>query len=91
MRVHIEFDCDTEAFKYLHDEIIYVCTKAARKIERQTLRSDGCICTAPEEDDLLRDRHGNIIGSVRVEKRPEMTKHNVVEAIMNLLPPGDEE
>jgi len=39
---------------------------AAKKAYNQTLREPGCLCDAPEDDDVLRSIGGSICGSIEV-------------------------
>jgi hypothetical protein len=45
-----------------------VFEQVAEKAMRQSYRLPGTVCTALEEDDVVRDPNGNVIGSIRVEK-----------------------
>lgn len=40
------------------------------KAMRQSYRAPGCVCTALEADDVVRDRLGRTIGTIRVTKEP---------------------
>jgi hypothetical protein len=67
MRIIIEFDTDTAAFdqpnKYV--EVQHILERAQHKIIEQMDRAPA-VCDSPEEADILRDHHGNVIGSVEV-------------------------
>lgn len=69
MKIEIEFTCG-EYSPYSPKEtdatIEYVLMTAVHKIRRQRQRDPGCVCTAPEADDILKDINGNDIGTVRV-------------------------
>ena len=42
--------------------------QVADKAMRQSYRLPGCVCDALEEDDVVRDLYGNIIGKIEVKK-----------------------
>ena len=70
MRVTIEFEANGAAFEGVLalGSLAYVLKQAHRKVLEQCDRPHATVCDAPEEADKLRDSHGNVIGSVRVER-----------------------
>jgi hypothetical protein len=66
MKVTVEFQLDDDEHAAL-DVMRVLFEQAAAKAMRQTYRAPGCICTAPEEDDVVRNRLGTVIGTVKVE------------------------
>lgn len=38
------------------------------KVSRILARSPACLCTAPEDDDIIRNKHGNPVGTVKVHQ-----------------------
>ena len=38
-----------------------------RKVPRILARKPGCVCTAPEIDDMIKDLNGNTIGSIVID------------------------
>ena len=69
MKVRIEFDTDNAAFEDgFGYELAKVLGQASDKVIRQMSRCDGCVCDAPERDDVLLDSNGNTVGTVRIEQ-----------------------
>lgn len=67
MRIRIEFDTDTASFSDIKAGVTFVISQALRKVWRQ-LGREPCQCCHPEEDDILRDLNGNVIGRVEVNE-----------------------
>ena len=65
-RVVIVFNCDAAGLEDFDEDVYRILTQASRKLSNQVRREPGCVCTAPEEDDVLRDVNGNKIGRVRL-------------------------
>ena len=70
MKIKIEMTTDTDAFtdEALFQEIDRVLCTVVKKTNRIIAREPGCLCDAFEEDDILRDRYGNRIGTIVVER-----------------------
>lgn len=80
MEILIRFDVDNADFvgdgdwesghvNSFYDAVGEVLMQAREKVVEQRRRSHKsreCVCTHPEEADVLRDRNGNRIGTVKV-------------------------
>ena len=67
----IVFNCGVAGLEDFDEDVYRILTQAARKLSNQVRREPGCVCTAPEEDDVLRDVNGNIIGRVALTREEE--------------------
>jgi hypothetical protein len=67
MKVTVELDIPAPHGYLDPDEVDALFGQAAAKVMRQTYRAPGCICTALEEDDVVRNHMGTVIGTVKVE------------------------
>lgn len=47
-------------------EIARILARAPAKITRILARSPSCVCNSPEDDDVLRDSNGNVVGTIEV-------------------------
>lgn len=76
MKIRVEVDFGGQAFA--DDPLLTmegVFEQVAEKAMRQSYRLPGCVCTALEEDDIVRDPNGNVIGHIEVIC--EMSKEKV--------------
>lgn len=67
MKIRIEIDCDNAAFE--HDtigEVERILRGIGPKLRDQMGRAPGCLCTAPESADKLKDRNGNTVGTLTI-------------------------
>lgn len=71
MKVIIMFNCDVAGLEDFDEDVHRILTQAARKLSNQVRRESGCICTTPEEDDVLREVNGNVIGRVALCEEEE--------------------
>lgn len=68
MKAIIEIELGNAAFEDdLYGELQRILGTVPRKVYKQLSRAGGCLCTAAEADDLLKDVNGNTVGTVRVE------------------------
>ncbi len=65
VEITVEFERDTQ--EETLRELGHILGTATMKVYRQLQRAPGCLCTAPEADDVLRDIYGNVVGTVSVE------------------------
>jgi len=83
-KVYIEFDLDNDALQddSEHTELQRVLLSCVKKIQLQNEREPGCVCTAPESIDQLRDINGNLIGSVEVKTIPDVKDPKATDAMV---------
>jgi hypothetical protein len=75
MKVTVEVEFTGQAFEDDPSLVMQeTFEQVADKAMRQSYRLPGCVCTALEADDVVRDPNGNIIGHVTVEKQPGATR-----------------
>jgi hypothetical protein len=67
MKATIEFEVPGDDPQDWDTSVEVLCQQAVAKVLQQMNRKPGCVCTALEDADVLRDCNGNICGLVRVE------------------------
>lgn len=67
MRIIITIDAENDAFQDNPiPEVQRILAVVPAKLHRIINREPGCVCTAAEADDELRDGNGNTVGSIRI-------------------------
>jgi hypothetical protein len=68
VKLKVELELDGHAFEADPEFVVrWLLSKAADKAVRQLQRAPGCLCTAPEADDVVHSISGKLVGTVTVE------------------------
>lgn len=90
MKAVIVFNCEVIGLEDFDEDIYRVLIQASKKLSNQVRREPGCVCTAPEEDDVLRDVNGRIIGRVAlVEPVAESDHEEGWDEVLRSMPEDD--